>query len=828
MSKFKKNKAKGDEPPKFLTTEVLEQKANSDLARQNYRRAKEWLKELCKRSKEKYLPQLIECYNGLARQMLGKGQTAEAKTIFDHIRFLAGDKVDPYAEAQLATMSEDYLAAVEALIKGHGNGNKHLSTEEGGIMADALVIAFEDLPRVKEERPELYEELTAVRRALECVCAERFAEALGELKNIRLQSVFAGWRLFIKGLCAFYTGENSKAREAFQRLGNGSLLFRAARPFILVIDKGTRLTSRDEVKEPLLQQVCRILNRSDMAPVLPRAEYLWQLRRYADSYAHVAQALKGFPSEEPGLSHTLSLFYFNAISHMDSRQADKYLTGIHSVLRKKNNASIDFLFFTRMRNLHLDNNLEVSNHDYLRIWEEFLISYHLVHGENSKLSALVHAHLGEIFAREEESDPFAFIFERKKQKAGVRNFKLAEEAYEKSLKLNGQDKDVHLNMLRLYEIGGETGKRNKKLDEIIRLFPDDKDILAKNGNFCIERKAFIKGIEFLKRAAALDPLDRSNREFLCIAYIKASLHFAKEGNTRRYREFMGDAIEMGESGLENMNLGRPYLNARLAIFEWIGGCEDEGNRLLADVIGNGKNDLRLSYFAYLVGRAYGASEPCLSQLQKHINTIFRNPTPAAAAALTEVIKYVNLIALPKPWLDNEFHRLNRYALEAADKACTPNEAEKIVRYAIEQEEGGDKLIQRYVEKILAQDPRHPLFLYFQYMYDRSKHFRPPTENDWQRLKDILTLAVERNERLLVNALNRELRKIEDSQSIKSPLDDEEFDDEDDEEEDIEETIDFRKIFEETVKEFKAVKNSSSRRKRIKPDIRQRSLFDDLD
>jgi len=98
-------------------------------------------------------------------------------------------------------------------------------------------------------------------------------------------------------------------------------------------------------------------------------------------------------------------------------------------------------------------------------------------------------------------------------------------------------------MLRLYEIGGETGKRNKKLDEIIRLFPDDKDILAKNGNFCIERKAFIKGIELLKRAAALDPLDRTNREFLCIAYIKASLHFAKEGTTRRYREFMGNAIE---------------------------------------------------------------------------------------------------------------------------------------------------------------------------------------------------------------------------------------------------------------------------------------------
>jgi len=825
MGKFKKNKTKGDKTPKLLTTEVLEQKTKSDLARLNYRRAKEWLKELCKRSKEQYLPQLIECYNGLAKQMLEKGQTAEAKIIFDHIRFLAGDKVDPFAEAQLATRSGDYLAAAEVLIRRYGDGNKPLNTEDGRGMADALVVAFEDIPLLKEENPKLYGELTAVRRALEHVCAGRFTDALSELKHIRLQSVFAGWRLFIKGLCAFYTGENSRAREAFCRLGNESLLSRAARPFIVIIDKDTRLTSRDEVKEPLLQQVCRILNMSDMATALPRAEYLWRLRRYADSYAHVAQTLNGFPSEEPGLSHTLSLFYFNAISHMDPWQADKYLTGIHSVLRKKNNASIDFLFFTRMRNLYFDNNPKVPDHDYLRTWEEFLIFYHQVHGENSKLRALVYAHLGDIFAREEDSDPFAFIFERKKQKAGIRNFELAEDAYENSLKLNGHDKDVHLKILRLYEIAGDNSKRNKKLDEIIRLFPDDKDSLAKNGNFCIERKAFLKGIEFLKRAAALDPLDRNNRESLCIAYIKASQHFAKQGTHLRYRDFMGNAIEMGEPGLENMNLGRPYLQVRLAIFEWIGGCEDEGNRLLADVIRNGNNDLRLSYFAYLVGRAYGTPEPCLSQLQKQINTIFRNPTPAAAAALTEVIRYVNLIALPKPWLDNEFHRLNRYALKAADNACTPLEAEKIVRYAIEQEKRGDKLVQRYVEKILAQDPRHPLFLYFQYMYDRSKHFRPPTENDRQRLKDILSLAVERNERLLVNTINRELRKIEDSLSMKLPFDDEEFDDE---EEDSEEAIDFRNIFEETVKKLKDVKNSSSRRKRIQSDMQQTSFFDDLD
>ena len=137
MGKVTKHKGKGDEIPKFMATELLEQKAQADLDRQNYRRAKEWLKELCNRNKPHYLPRLIECYNGLAKQMLEKGQTADAKTIFAQIRLLAGDKVDPGAEAQLAIRSEDYLTAAAVLSRQRSGGQKPRNAEDGRLMADA-------------------------------------------------------------------------------------------------------------------------------------------------------------------------------------------------------------------------------------------------------------------------------------------------------------------------------------------------------------------------------------------------------------------------------------------------------------------------------------------------------------------------------------------------------------------------------------------------------------------------------------------------------------------------------------------------------------------
>ena len=58
--------------------------------------------------------------------------------------------------------------------------------------------------------------------------------------------------------------------------------------------------------------------------------------------------------------------------------------------------------------------------------------------------------------------------------------------------------------------------------------------------------------------------------------------------------------------------------------------------------------------------------------------------------------------------------------------------------------------------------------------------------------------------------------------MKKKDDEEEFDDDSDADHV------FGKIIEEALKEFKALKNSSSRRKKIKTNLQQTSLFGDLD
>ena len=73
------------------------------------------------------------------------------------------------------------------------------------------------------------------------------------------------------------------------------------------------------------------------------------------------------------------------------------------------------------------------------------------------------------------------------------------------------------------------------------MFPDDKESLLRNGEVCVERKAYLEGIEYIRRAARLGPLDRRIKESLSCSCIRAALSFAKKRDVRRSGIYERDA-----------------------------------------------------------------------------------------------------------------------------------------------------------------------------------------------------------------------------------------------------------------------------------------------
>jgi len=779
MGKLRKQlSGKTGPSPKIMATADLERNAAADLGRQNFSRAKEWLKELCKRDRERYLPQLIACYEGLAAQMSAQGRHHEARVVREQIRQIAGER-EPARETAAPkeeTGGGDVFAAAAAavLTKWGGSGGPAASgnvtpAEDGAgpprpagdaarprdeADADALVIAFTEIPRFRETFPEAHRECLAVQQALSLVSAGDFDAALREAKTIRRQSVFAPWRLFITGLCAFYTHHDDRAREAFSRIPGNSLTFRASRPYLFILETERPEGPRPGAKESLLVNACRILRHPELDHVLPRAEFLWQTGRPVDSCRHVFRSAKHLFEADGPLGNTLARFYLHAALLMAGDTADLYLQKIAGFVGGQGFRSGD-IHLARIRALGTPRD-PVHYRNYLQKWEEYRQRREALLGRDDRISALVSSHMGDfLFSLWQNTNGNRFPIRSPRGRQSL-YYSLALAKYRESLDLYPGDRDVHLKILELYDQAGATSERNKKLDEITRLFPDDRDVLVKNGSLCIKRKAFLKGIGYLKRALILNPLEGRVREYLILGCISAALQSVSRGNNLRYREFMQDAMEAGEPGLHNMNLCHPYILLRWAAMEWITGQEERGDELYRDALDRGDNNIRLVYFTYLIISIYGT--PPLRPfnfLEKQVKEIFKTPSPSVAAAITEIMYYVRQIDPRHPRLRREFDRLKTFAMKAVTLPCTVEEAKSIVSYAYAQPRKEWGLIKAYTDKILRSDPRHPWFLYFRLLHSRrGELLYAPRPQDLAALEEILALAVERHDRFLVEKLNK--------------------------------------------------------------------------
>lgn len=762
MGKQSKHKTKRDENPKALSTKALEEKTALDLAQKNYRRAKEWLKELTRRDKQKHQPALIDCYRQLASQMLEKGLRNEANTVFEQIRLLTGRAVDGLLEAKSMTMGDDHAAAAAAAAGRLDDAPRDpLKPEEEKQLADTLVVAFDEAPALRERHPEVDRELAAVRVALESLCAGRLADARQEIRVIGHGSLFFDWRLFIKGLCAFYAGDDASARKALRRIGEGSIPFRASRPFLYVIDEGATPLSKDEPREHLLTGVCHVLNHPELDRALPRADYLWHTGRYADSLEQTMRGLNDFPTLTPGVLRSLSLFYFNIPLQMDPERQDKYFRRIHELVRRMGRPTA-LLLYERIRALVFDNLPFLDDNEREGLWETFLVVHDRTEGKNDRLSALVYAHLGDIFAEEiqEEQDPWCSP--RRRKKTAVWNFTKAWKAYEKSLALAPDDRDVHLKLMKLYETSGNLAARNKKLDAMTRLFPDDKDVLFENGVHCIDRKAFLKGLDYLRRALLLDPLSRLYRETLVNGLSRAALHFARENKqTERCRAWMKEALEHAEGAApDDMTMGRPCLLIRMALIEWTAGLQEEGDRLFAEAVQNGNREGWLTYFAWMIGYASRLPDNVVIRLKKEAQNVVAGFSLAGVAIALGVVAYVKPLTAQTSWIEEEGERIRKRASKVADQPCTQDDARRIIEDLLEKEWPYHDLIKRLTRNVLAGDPQSPWFLYYRFLNENvTGPFSRQRRHHAAELEKIRAVAVARNERLLINTLDREIRQI---------------------------------------------------------------------
>ena len=511
---------------------AAEKRAREYLVQGRFRKARDEFKVLCKVDRAKYLPGLIEANVGLAKEMLAKGMTSEAGQVIAYLKTIAPPDLLRGLEFEAAIKSgrpEDCLpGVVEALLRP----SAPLAEADRIRLADQIIVTFKEWPAQGEAEAAVAVEVRAVHQALEAVSQEQWERVAEHLRPLSQASRFNHWKLFIKGLAAFYRGEIETAAGAFGRLPAGSVPAKASQPFLVFARPGgDAAAARQPATEPLITAFCRLMGQAPLGAPLAAAESWWQARDYARSYEVLRTAVAAFPSDALDGLGVLSDFYFSAPACGSKNERDAWQDYVNELMdlgEFKNLVEKRRVF--RLAALHpaMCDDLERLRDDL----EEFLETQQQLSGNNPRLEAQARLWLAELLAP--DAAPVAHAgYARRRPKGSL---KAARGLLERCVELDPDNLPAHLKLCQVLETTHKKAERNRLLDTMATRFPDDPAVLLQAGRGCVERKAFQKGFQYLERAAVLDRINPAVKDALVKARQEQARQFYRDKRLDKARE----------------------------------------------------------------------------------------------------------------------------------------------------------------------------------------------------------------------------------------------------------------------------------------------------
>ncbi|MGA2262193.1 MAG: hypothetical protein ABSH28_12235, partial [Acidobacteriota bacterium] len=132
-------KAGGSSSGQGGTQNAPEGRIRDLLAQGRWRKARDEIKPLCKTNRDRYLPLLIEANVGLAREMLEKRLTSEARQVVAYLKTIAPRETWQTLEAEIALKFADSSAVLAACFPSSGDGSGTISESQRQRALDRVV-----------------------------------------------------------------------------------------------------------------------------------------------------------------------------------------------------------------------------------------------------------------------------------------------------------------------------------------------------------------------------------------------------------------------------------------------------------------------------------------------------------------------------------------------------------------------------------------------------------------------------------------------------------------------------------------------------------------
>jgi hypothetical protein len=497
------------------------------LAAAKWRKARDLAKELCKKDRTRYLPLLIEANMGLARELRAKGLTQDAEPVLAYLKGICPVDLWDKLNHELAEAPRPAAAALPGPGVALSGNPAAMIASVWPTVLEAAELAGQSIPisapqwaavdsavgaftPARKGEPgsidaRVAEELEVIHRACAATGDGRWEDAQESLRGLPRQSVFQHWRMFLRGVRHHFLRETESARRCFATLPRDGALARAA------------ATIAGEAAAPSLTKKAPARTRADwwlavsgqprtLAAPLAEAQLAW-MRPDVRKCLDLLQKAFGrqFPRQQPDLAGLMSdvvLPLIPALSPLEDKR-ERQWDRVQTPLLQTSDPS--HVLCALLRALCLRDAPVLSPHDLFNNWVQMLSLQTRLHGPNPVRDGVGWLWLGEQLMK--PLVPGLFPSKDSKHRHGAK----ALEALQKATALDPGNEAAHLALLRLLTERNEVSARNKLLDQLVKQFPENKEVLVQAGMLAAERRAFTKALQNLRAAQALDPLDRNVR-----------------------------------------------------------------------------------------------------------------------------------------------------------------------------------------------------------------------------------------------------------------------------------------------------------------------------
>src|SRR5262249_17413088 len=248
---------------------------------------------------------------GRARQLRSQGYTRDAGSVLQNAVQLDG------APGFLEQLAEELAAC----------GDVRRALEVLGKVPDppgrprGLAQAADAAPRQgksgRDLLPEAYRgEFDAVLRAFAHAAVGQDEQARADLQAVGLQSPFLEWKVFLRGLLAYYQNDDARALENWQRLSPDRLPARLAAPLRFTIDAAFRTAQPPETQAVLQTQADQLPAAPLVQPLRAIQAALARGRQLGQAFRQAETLLPALRQHDPRLVPRLAAcFYWAVIDH---------------------------------------------------------------------------------------------------------------------------------------------------------------------------------------------------------------------------------------------------------------------------------------------------------------------------------------------------------------------------------------------------------------------------------------------------------------------------------------------------------------------------------